>query len=111
MGHSVAEISGDVGMSDERPKRSKPKVVRLRKAKVDETRLVETLVWLLDRARAGKVTGYAMVYVVEDEAGFRDYTEGADTNDGERQRLMMLGAMRMMERNFIKREWPEIDSQ
>lgn len=82
----------------------KAKLVRLPRSKVDpESEFVRTLVWVLDMARRGKVRGFAMVYVVESDDGLRT-TEAADAFE-QNDRLHVLGAMRRMEHNFMKREW------
>jgi hypothetical protein len=85
--------------------RRKLKVVKFPKPKIaDESRFIETLVWLLAQARSGKVTGFAMVYVVDDNAVDARVIEGADVT-GECNRLLMLGGIERMKLNFIEREW------
>jgi len=92
---------------------AKLKVVRLRKPKVpDDSGFVATLVWALAMARAGKIRGYAMVFVVEGEGHSRTIEAamslaGAADEDGGTNKLVMLGAIRRMEANYMAREWPE----
>ena len=82
-----------------------PKLVRLKKRAVDETRFVETLVYLLDLARQGKILGSAMVYIVEDlENNRMRSVEGCDIQD-ERDSHSMLGYIERMKMNFIARAW------
>lgn len=88
-------------------RRAKPKLVRLRKPKVDPaSTFISTLVWILDKAGADRVEGNAMVYVLRNDDGSTDVTECADVF-GKDDRLMGLGAIRRLEHNFMKREWPE----
>lgn len=87
-----------------------PKLVRLKKRPVDETRFVETLVYLLDLARQGKITGYAMVYIVEDvEAGRMRAVEGCDVA-AECDGSAMLGYIERMKANFMARQWGDGDA-
>lgn len=89
---------------------AKLKVVRLRKPKVpDDSGFVATLVWALAQARAGNIKGYAMVLDVEGE-GHRRTIEAAMSlaeDDGGTNKLVLLGAIRRMEVNYMAREWPE----
>ncbi len=94
-----------------KPKRQsrRLKVVRLRKPKIDpDSEFIRTLVWALDLARQGKVYGYAGVFYVEEDDGSEAVVEIADVMD-KCDRLKMLGAIRRMEHNFIKREYGEED--
>ena len=50
----------------------------------DDTNLVPTLVWLLDRARKGEVIGYAILFSVVTPEGRRQCIEGAKAWDAER---------------------------
>lgn len=79
-----------------------PKIVRLRKPKVaDDTQLVETLVWLLDRARSGKCTGYAIVCEI-DGASIECASPFSELD-----RLHVLGMIEKMKMSYCRREWPE----
>lgn len=90
-------------MTEKRP-RLKP--IKFPKAKIaDDTKFVETLVWVLNHARAGNILGYAMVYIVKGDEG-RKTIESASVLDSS-NRLEMLGAIEGMKLNFVKREWPE----
>ena len=87
-----------------------PKLVRLKKRPVDETRFVETLVFLLDLARQGKIAGYCMVYLVEDiETGGMRAVEGCDVAD-ERDSHAMLGYIERMKASFMDRQWGNGDA-
>lgn len=86
--------------------RHKLKVVKFPKPKVaDDSQFIETLVWVLAQARAGKVKGYAMVYVVDGDDGARTI-EAAKAFDGI-DRLHVLGGIERMKLNFIEREWKD----
>lgn len=87
--------------------RRKLKVVKFPKAKRDpDSTFIRTLVWVLDRARAGKVRGFALTCMIDDaDAG--DTTIEAAQSFEKRDRLHMLGAMRRMELNFVKRHWTD----
>ena len=93
--------------------RRKPKLVRLPKPKVSgDTTFIETLVWALSQARAGRVTGYAAVFMVECEDGVERSNEVASILEWEGAQataLQLLGCIRLMERGFIDRNWPEGD--
>lgn len=82
-----------------------PKLVRLNRRPVDETGFVETLVWLLDRARNGEIAGYAMVFVTNDGGRIRA-VECAHIKDGTDPHAM-LGYIERMKMNFSERQWPE----
>jgi hypothetical protein len=85
------------------------KLVKLRKPKVpDDTQFIETLVWVLDQARQGKVKGYAMVYLLEDELGIKTTEAACPFEDVDR--LTVLGAIERMKQTFVKRSWPEDQS-
>jgi hypothetical protein len=86
--------------------RAKPKVVRLAKPKIDDPEFIDTLVWLLSRARAGQIRGYAMVYFVEDEKGGQQIIEGSRALENQDTHIM-LGAIRRLEMGYAKRTWPE----
>lgn len=80
----------------------KPKIVKLRKAKVpDDSQFIETLVWVLDQARQGKIKGYAMTFIVEQEKATRTIEAASALEDAE-YRLQLLGTIRCMEMNFMK---------
>jgi hypothetical protein len=82
----------------------KPKIVRLKKGKIpDDTKFIETLVWVLDQARQGKIRGYAMAFVVDQEERIRTIESACSLPDNE-SRLQLLGTMRCTEVNFMKRE-------
>lgn len=86
--------------------RRRPKIVRLRKGKVpDDSRFVETLVFLLEQARNGEVHGYAAVFIVGDDKNCK-IVEGSDIAQ-EHDANAMLGSIRRMELAFIKRNFPE----
>lgn len=88
-------------------KRRKLKVVKFPRAAVpDDTQFIETLVWVLNRARQGKIRGYAMVYQVEADDGTVDFIEAATAIDTQ-DRCHILGGIRRMEFNFMRRQWPE----
>lgn len=90
--------------------RRKLKIIRFPKPKVDPDGVfIKTLVWVLDQARQGNVRGYAMVYVVEGEDGQRTI-EAAKSFEG-LDRHHVLGAIRKMEANYMRREWPDADSE
>lgn len=77
----------------------------------DDTNFVPTLVWVLEQARLGKVVGYAMVVSVEHEAEdgpSRRCIEAAMAWD-ETDRHHVLGLIRRMEINYMKRTWPDED--
>lgn len=81
------------------------KVVRLRKPKIaDDTRIIETLVWLLDKARSGKVTGYAIICQVD------GMSIEAACPFSELDRLHVLGMIEKMKMNYYCREWPTDDA-
>jgi len=82
-----------------------PKLVRLKLPKVpDDDIFIETLVWLLGKARNGEVKGYAMVCIIEGEDG-QETIEASKAFTGE-DRHHVLGAIRRMEINYMAREWP-----
>lgn len=90
--------------------RTKPKIVRLKKGVVpDDSRLIATLVFLLDEARRGKIRGYAAVFITGDsggDSGNCQLVEGADIlNESDANAL--LGAMRRMELAFLRRQFPD----
>jgi hypothetical protein len=72
----------------------------------DDTQFIETLVFVLDQARRGKIKGYSMVYIVDDPVVGHRTIEAAKAFE-EYDNLMVLGAMRKMERNYMCRTWPE----
>lgn len=88
----------------------RPRIIRFPKAKVaDDSQFVETLVWVLSQARKGSILGYAMVFMVKEDGHVRtiEAAKSFDRDDDRDDRLHVLGGMRRMELNFIKREWPE----
>lgn len=64
------------------------------------------LVWVLGQARAGKVKGYAMVFVVDTVEG-RERTIEAAKSFEDIDKHHILGGIRRMEVNYMRREWPE----
>lgn len=91
-----------------KPKRLK--LVRLKRPNVDpDQRFITTLVWLLDQARQGNAVGYAVVAIIRSEERTRTIEAASviDDDDIGGRRLQLLGAMRGMEHNFIKREYED----
>lgn len=89
-----------------RDRRTRPKIVRLKQGVVpDDSRLIATLVFLLDEARRGKIRGYACVFIAGDSANGQ-LVEGADVLD-ESDAHALLGAMRRMEQAFLRRQFPD----
>lgn len=87
---------------------ARPKVVRLRKPKVDcDSTFIATLVHILDRARAGEVKGYAMVFTLVADTGLINTVQAASAVEARYEKLALLGAIRVMERRFVDRELPE----
>jgi hypothetical protein len=71
----------------------------------DDDTFIYTLVRMLDMARRGEVIGYAMVFLIEEGDRWR-MCEAACAS-AEEDPHMTLGAIRRMERNFIRRTWPD----
>jgi hypothetical protein len=93
-------------------KRSRPKVVRFKKPIVaDDSKFIETLVWVLSQARKGKLIGYAMVYGVEtsEADGPHQRLSEAAMAFKEIDNMTVLGMIRRMESNYMRRTWPEDD--
>lgn len=85
----------------------KPRVVKFPNPKIaDDTRFIQTLVWVLEQARAGKIKGYAMIFDVDQAPGPKRSIEAADVVDHELSHHL-LGMIRRMEGNFIERQWPK----
>lgn len=82
------------------------KLVKFPKPKIEtDTVFLNTLVWILDQARKHKISGYALVYVGEDDDGHIRTIEAAKAFD-EEDKHHVLGAIRRMEYNYMSREWP-----
>ena len=93
------------------PRRS-VRVVKLKPGTVsDDTQFIETLVWALARARQGKIRGYAFVFTAEGEEK-RQLIGAAcaapdDAGSKADEATELLGAIRRMELDYIKRTWGE----
>lgn len=91
--------------------RSRPRVVRLRKPKIpDDSQFIETLVWVLDRARQGKIRAYAALFTVEREDGTSFSVETACVRPDEYAKdnaLTLLGGVELMKAGLMKRVWEE----
>jgi len=88
--------------------RRRLKVVRLKKPVIpDDTQFIETLVWVLDLARSGKIKGYSAVFIVLYDETDRTVEMTCVPDDEERNgnTLRLLGGMRRMESNFMRRVW------
>lgn len=93
-------------MKKEAPAKRGPKVVRMPGAKVPaDDRLTQTLIWLLEQARAGKVRGFSLVCGIELSSGAMRYFESS-CPFRETDAFSVLGMMRKAEVNLIRREWP-----
>lgn len=82
------------------------KLVKFPKPKIsDESQFIETLVWVLDNARSGRVKGYTAVFVVEVDGAERtiEFAKSSEEID----KMFMLGAIERMKYNYMLREWPE----
>lgn len=83
-----------------------PKVVRLPGAKVPrDDRMTQTLIWVLEQARAGKVRGFSLICGIELSSGAMRYIE-SNCPFRDEDAHTVLGMMRKAEVNFIRREWP-----
>lgn len=81
------------------------KVLKFPKQKFeDKTGFIDTLVYLLDQARQGKVIAYSTVYIID--LGEKErVVEGANFSEPYHADKL-LGQMRRAELEFIKRNWP-----
>lgn len=85
----------------------RPKVVKFGKPKIaDDTKLVASLVAVLADARAGKIKGFAVVFLSEVQPGTSDVTMSADILS-DIDRLVLLGGIERLKAAFMAREWPE----
>ena len=84
----------------------RPRLLKFKKPVVsDDSKFIETLVWVLERARAGKIKGYALVFVVDGSEGEKTI-ESAKAFE-EIDNMTVLGMIRRMEHNYMRRTWPE----
>ena len=89
---------------------TKPRIVRLRKGKTPEdSQLVRTLISMLELARAGKLLGYAMVTLTQADDGQKTRLAEAACVLDDHDKHHLLGGIRRMELNFIRRNWPDED--
>jgi len=82
------------------------KIVKLKKPTVEQNKtFIDTLVWILDMARSGSVLGYCGVVMIEEKGNIRtvEFAKDFDSDN----KLHILGGIRKMELNFIKRSWPD----
>ena len=87
-------------------KRKKARLLKFPKPKVaDDSQFIKTLVWALEQAREGKVLGYAMVYIVNEEDQIRTIEAAKAFEEVDKHHV--LGAIRRMEASYMKREWPD----
>lgn len=87
-------------------RRPRPKLIKFTKSKIpDDSQFIETLVWVLDNARNGKIRGYALIYVVDKDGCQRTIEAAKQFEDLDK--MTVLGAIRRLEHNYVRREWPE----
>lgn len=83
-------------------RRPRPKLVRLKLAAGD-TQMAETLLFLLDRVRQGKIKAFSICLIGEREDGTQFSVESAAADGDDVFELQLLGVMRGAEQGLFKR--------
>lgn len=82
------------------------RLIKFPKPKIpDDSQFIETLVWVLGEARAGRVTGYCAVVTVDQEGVERTIEFAKESEDI--SKMTVLGMIERMKTNYIRRAWPE----
>jgi hypothetical protein len=81
-------------------RRQRPKLVRL-KAPRGDADMAERLLWILGQVRRGRVKGYCVVLITDEDGGCT--IEHASADDDEWVEVQLLGAMRLAESGLIER--------
>jgi hypothetical protein len=86
----------------------KLKAVKFPKPKVaDDTELIANLVDLLDKARNGRVIGYAVAFIVrKDGDDCNDIHVGSNPST-KLERLVLLGAIERLKKIYMEQAWED----
>lgn len=84
------------------PARKRPKVVKLPKPVVD-SQMTDTLIFLLEHARAGRIHAFSVCLIGEREDGTEFSIESAGADGDDRMELQLLGVMRGAEEGLMLR--------
>ena len=87
-------------MAEKRQKR--PKLVRL-KAPIGDKAMADTLIFLLERVREGKVKAFSICLIIERQDGTECSLESATADGSDMYELQLLGCMRGAEQGLFKR--------
>ena len=82
--------------------RPKPKLVRLKTPKGDGP-MADTLLFLLERVRQGKVKAFSICVIGENREGLDYSVESATAEGDDTYELQLLGVMRGAENGLFKR--------
>lgn len=83
-------------------RRARPKIVRLPKPVVD-SQMTDTLIFLLEHARAGRIYGFSICLIGERRDGSAFSIESAGADGDGRTELELLGVMRGAEEGLLRR--------
>jgi hypothetical protein len=82
-------------------RRAKPKLVRLKAP--EPSIMADTLVFLLERVRTGKIKAFSICVIAENAEGAELSIETAGADGDSHREIQLLGCMRMAEHNLIAR--------
>lgn len=81
------------------------KICKFPKSKIaSNTKFIETLVWILERARLGEVRGYSMVFILDENNRTKVIEANCELED-DHDKLLLLGGMRRMEHLYMERAY------
>lgn len=83
-------------------RRARPKVVKLKPPKGDGA-MADTMLFLLERVRLGKVKSYSICLIVERADGSSSSIESATADGDSLRELQLLGVMRGAEHALFRR--------
>lgn len=91
-------------------RRPRPKLVKL-KPPVGDGVMADTLLYLLDNVRQGKIRAFSICLIGEREDGSEFTIESATADGNERLELQLLGAMRGAEQGLFQRREERRDGE